>query len=111
MPILNGFEATEQIRAYEKANPLPRQSSHSQLLEGLNSRIPIFAVSASLYESQRESMIDIGMDGWILKPIEFKRLRMILRGITDFSERNRHLWYPGCSWEAGGWLNMPSGEF
>jgi CheY-like chemotaxis protein len=34
----------------------------------VDGRIPIFAVSASLYESDRESLAE-NFDGWLLKPL------------------------------------------
>lgn len=40
----------------------------------VNGRIPILAVSASLSENQRQEITDVGLDGWILKPVDFKRL-------------------------------------
>ena len=50
-------------------------------------------------------MYDLGMDGWILKPIDFKRLRVILRGVTDPAQRVRDVYQKGVfSWEQGGWL-------
>ncbi|EAU85944.2 atypical/HisK protein kinase [Coprinopsis cinerea okayama7 len=76
MPILNGFEATEQIRQVEPQPSMPSRPS-CKLNDG---RIPIFAVSASLKESQRDELAEHGMDGWILKPIDFKRLNTILKG-------------------------------
>lgn len=100
MPILNGFEATEQIRAVEAKSP----ASALRLSHRLNGRIPIFAVSASLFEQQRDKLSKCGMDGWILKPIDFKRLGVILSGVTDVGQRQRDLYRPGCNWESGGWL-------
>ncbi len=76
----------------------------NRLSKQLNGRIPIFAVSASLLEKQRADMLALGMDGWILKPIDFKRLRRILSGILDPIQRSQDIYTPGCSWEAGGWL-------
>jgi len=103
MPILNGFEAVKRIRALETEHPeldvQPRPSSQ------INGRIPVFAVSASLFERQREEMLQYGMDGWILKPIDFKRLRSILGGIFDVNQHDCDVYRPGCSWEAGGWLH------
>lgn len=103
MPLLNGYEATERIRALEEQtkNPDPRLSHI------LNGRLPIFAVSASLYEEQRDDMYNLGMDGWILKPIDFKRLRLILRGVTDPSQREKDVYKSGRNWEVGGWLTKP----
>ncbi|KAJ3881750.1 hypothetical protein F5051DRAFT_473715 [Lentinula edodes] len=103
MPILNGLEASERIREFEKAFPL---SDVQRLSLKLNGRIPIFAVSASLYEHQRSKLSDAGMDGWILKPIDFKRLATILKGVTDLAQRERDRYTPGCNWEVGGWLAM-----
>ena len=52
MPVKNGFEASEAIRHIEKVNPLSRDTIQPSTAQ--NERIPIFAVSASLLESQRE---------------------------------------------------------
>ncbi|KAH7925896.1 hypothetical protein BV22DRAFT_1104694 [Leucogyrophana mollusca] len=103
MPILNGFEATERIRDLEKTTPdrppMPRRRSHE-----LNGRIPIFAVSASLFEQQRIEITNHGIDGWILKPIDFARLKEILKGVIDPIQRNSDVYRPGCNWETGGWF-------
>jgi CheY-like chemotaxis protein len=102
MPLLNGYEATERIRVLEQDNKLVHQRRAHKLNNG---RIPIFAVSASLFEVQRDEMYSLGMDGWILKPIDFKRLRIILRGVTDPDQRTRDVYRKGVSnWEQGGWL-------
>ncbi|KAJ4491482.1 hypothetical protein C8J55DRAFT_420587 [Lentinula edodes] len=103
MPILNGLEASAKIREFEKELP---SSDVDRLSVKLNGRIPIFAVSASLYEQQRSKLSDAGMDGWILKPIDFKRLATILKGVTDLAQRERDRYTPGCNWEVGGWLAM-----
>lgn len=108
MPILDGFEATKAIRDLEDNSPARTPEELARISLRLNGRIPIFAVSASLAEHQREAMAKLGLDGWILKPIDFKRLSTILRGITDMTERRACLYHPGCNWEAGGWLEPPS---
>lgn len=100
MPILNGFEATERIRKLNSVDALSARPSR-QLNHG---RIPIFAVSASLKESQKEELVNFGMDGWILKPIDFKRLNIILKGVLDPEQRQQDLYQPGYNWEMGGWL-------
>jgi CheY-like chemotaxis protein len=111
MPIMDGYEATEGIRKLEGAiafvstRPSPRRLSHK-----LNGRIPIFAVSASLIEQQRAELRELGMDGWILKPIDFKRLDVILKGVTDASQRGLDVYRPGCSWEIGGWFTNVTGS-
>lgn len=76
MPILNGYEASVGIRALTSpANPRPSGV--------LNGRIPIIAVSASLPERQRSTLVESGFDAWILKPVDFKRLNEIMRGAID----------------------------
>lgn len=105
MPLLDGYQATARIRELEKESPRLPRISHE-----LNDRIPIFAVSASLLEDKREEIANFGMDGWILKPIDFKRLRTIMLGITDVDQRLRDVYYKGRSWEAGGWLRAPPGH-
>jgi len=111
MPVLNGFDAAKTIRSMESSRASNSSSSGGKTpITGLrqsirlNGRLPIFAVSASLLERQREEMMAFGMDGWILKPIEFKRLRTILRGIVDPKQRKKDLYTPGYDWESGGWL-------
>ncbi|KAI0785152.1 hypothetical protein C8Q75DRAFT_776169 [Abortiporus biennis] len=105
MPLLNGYEATERIRALEQDDN-GRARRLSQVLNGR--RIPIFAVSASLFEEQREDMRKLGIDGWILKPIDFKRLRVILKGVTDVHQREKDVYKSGSNWEVGGWLTRPT---
>ena len=101
MPILNGLEATQRIRELE-ATKLAKTDRLSHSLNG--GCIPIFAVSASLMERQREELERVGIDGWILKPIDFRRLHAILCGVTDPVQRLRDEYRVGCSWEIGGWL-------
>ena len=87
------------IRQFERS---PEHPGLSILAQG-NGRIPIFAVSASLVESEKQKYVDAGFDGWILKPIDFKRLNTLLMGITDDETRQECLYEPG-EWERGGWF-------
>ncbi|RDB16690.1 Cyanobacterial phytochrome B [Hypsizygus marmoreus] len=65
MPILNGFEATSEIRKLEKRPEGPLTKSGKMLSHALSGHLPILAVSASLYERQRGELVDCGMDGGI----------------------------------------------
>jgi CheY-like chemotaxis protein len=100
MPIVDGLTSTKMIRSFEKVNPEGTLATRPLL----NGRVPIFAVSASLVERERQTYIDAGFDGWILKPIDFKRLGVLLEGIVDEEVRNTCLYKPG-EWERGGWFN------
>lgn len=101
MPIVDGLTSTKMIRSFEKSHTDPSLSKQA----ALNGRIPIFAVSASLEEKDRQTYIDAGFDGWILKPIDFKRLSVLLSGIANGATRESCLYRPG-HWEQGGWFNQ-----
>ncbi|MCJ1337984.1 Light-sensor Protein kinase [Bachmanniomyces sp. S44760] len=99
MPIVDGLTSTKMIRSYEKSHPDEILSQRA----AVNGRVPIFAVSASLVERNCQLYIDGGFDGWILKPIDFKRLAELLCGIVDEQSRKRNLYKTG-NWEQGGWF-------
>ncbi|KKY33576.1 putative hsp90-like protein [Diaporthe ampelina] len=86
MPLMDGLTATKTIREIE----------HS----GEHHRLSAIASNH-------------GFDGWILKPIDFKRLEALLFGIIDDHSRNNALYVAG-QWERGGWfrkrLELPSQE-
>ncbi|KAL2689875.1 hypothetical protein Neosp_003938 [[Neocosmospora] mangrovei] len=103
MPIVDGLTSTKMIRSIETSAD---HRGHS-MLSRTNHRISIFAVSASLVEREKQTYIDAGFDGWILKPIDFKRLNTLLAGITDVDVRNTCLYEPG-QWERGGWFGSRS---
>nr|DAZ85349.1 TPA_exp: phytochrome-3 [Monilinia laxa] len=102
MPIANGFESTKMIRSFEKeTNPLVSQRA------SVYGRLPIIAVSASLEEQKREEYIDCGFDGWILKPINFKKLEEILASVEDDEKREKLLYgNENLAWGKGGWLRL-----
>ena len=66
MPIMDGYEATRQIRAMENSN-----------LEG----IPIIAMTANAFDEDRKAARDAGMDGHIAKPIDIPKLMELLTEI------------------------------
>ena len=65
MPIMNGYEATREIRALD--SPL-----HS---------IPIIAMTANAFEEDRQTAMAAGMNGHVGKPIEVDKLFGTLREI------------------------------
>lgn len=99
MPIADGMTATKMIRAFE-ANASPELLSDKA---NRSARVPIFAVSASLLEAEKDKYIDTGFDGWVMKPINFARLNVLLSGIVDHDARNGTTYQPG-QWENGGWF-------
>jgi CheY-like chemotaxis protein len=87
------------IRTFEQSD------SHAglSLIANNHGRIPIIAVSASLIEREKDTYVSAGFDGWILKPIDFKRLETLLLGIVDYGVRCESLYVAG-EWERGGWF-------
>ncbi|OJJ50720.1 hypothetical protein ASPZODRAFT_11575 [Penicilliopsis zonata CBS 506.65] len=90
MPIVDGMAATRRIREHEASTPA-------------EDRVPVFAVSASLVERDMQKYIDCGFDGWIMKPIDFHRLNIILDGVQAAAARAETVYQPG-RWEHGGWF-------
>lgn len=99
MPIVDGMTSTKMIRSFEKSHPSDVLSARASL----NGRVPIFAVSASLIEKDRQTYIDAGFDGWILKPVSFPRLTELMKGIVNSELRNSNVYRSG-NWELGGWF-------
>ncbi|MDO7086506.1 response regulator [Pseudocolwellia sp. AS88] len=60
MPIKDGFEASEEIRSYEKSHNLPAT--------------PIIAVTASVVNDDIDQCFKIGMNAFIPKPIQSEKL-------------------------------------
>ncbi|KAJ5374385.1 CheY-like superfamily [Penicillium concentricum] len=101
MPILDGMAATRAIREFESKTP--KEALSDKALR--NDRVPIFAVSASLVEKDLETYIHTGFDGWVMKPINFARLNVLLSGLCNPSARQAATYTPDGEWENGGWFN------
>ncbi|OCL13680.1 phytochrome-like protein [Glonium stellatum] len=99
MPFIDGLQATKMIRASEEHHgaPLP----HGTQAPG---RIPIFAVSASLNSDGGGNLMETGFDGWLLKPIDFQRLGVILSGARRTEARKIGL-YKEVEFVQGGWFS------
>jgi DNA-binding response OmpR family regulator len=65
MPILDGFSATQQLRAWEAANQ--RQ------------RTPVVALTAHILAEHKERARLAGMDGHMAKPVELSQLRELIQ--------------------------------
>ncbi|GAA5836366.1 hypothetical protein JCM9279_000365 [Rhodotorula babjevae] len=102
MPIMNGVEASRNIRRIERESPVDADKQRETSRRNVG--IPILAVSASLPERERPTIVDAELDGWLLKPIDFKRLRRLMRGALEPEARDPEIYRPG-QWERGGWLH------
>ncbi|OKL56231.1 hypothetical protein UA08_08380 [Talaromyces atroroseus] len=103
MPIVDGMDATKMIREFEQSYPDYTMSDKAKPL----GRVPIFAVSASLVEKDAQKYVDTGFDGYIMKPIDFRRVNSVLSGLQADTEREALTYVPG-NWEIGGWFERAS---
>lgn len=69
MPVMDGLEATIQIREDEK-------------ISNSDSRTPIIALTANTMDNDRDTCISYGMDDFMSKPFDIEKLNVI------FSELN-----------------------
>jgi PAS domain S-box-containing protein len=72
MPIMDGLEATEKIRASEK-----KTGRH----------VPIVAMTANAFEEDRERCRQAGMDGYIAKPVSSKLIEMEIARVMAAQEK------------------------
>jgi PAS domain S-box-containing protein len=73
MPVMDGIAATEAIRS----------------LEGDVALIPIIAMTANAMQSDRERCLDAGMDDYVPKPIDRRRLGSLLNRWAERLARKR----------------------
>ena len=60
MPGMDGFEATRAIRQWEDRHGMPR--------------VPVIAMTARVFESDRQLCVEAGMDDFVAKPVDFQLL-------------------------------------
>jgi CheY-like chemotaxis protein len=79
MPIMDGLEATEEIRAREK---------HS------GKHVPIVAMTANAFEEDRKKCALAGMDGYIAKPVTSKSIELEIARVMAGQEKGEALVVP-----------------
>ena len=69
MPVLDGLEATFQIRKFEKETP---SKNHT----------PVIAITANTLDNDRDKCIETGMDEYMAKPFDMNRLNEIFKELN-----------------------------
>ncbi|NCD24906.1 MAG: PAS domain S-box protein [Deltaproteobacteria bacterium] len=87
MPVMDGFTATQIIRACEQGLPAPADMNDSFLIEELRRKIagthtPIVAMTAHAMLRDRQRCLDIGMDAYITKPLRLEEVHAVLDEIS-----------------------------
>jgi CheY-like chemotaxis protein len=98
MPLVDGYASTRLIREEES-----KPSTMLSLVAEVRGRTPIFAVSASLKADDLGKFLEMGFDGWLLKPIDFRRLNLLLAGAFSADARKEGL-YDRSRFNLGGWF-------
>ena len=73
MPLMDGYQATRKIRAWEKQ-------------EGVEGRLPIVALTANAMSEDRQRCLDAGMTDYLSKPFTGTQLRDMVTRWCDSSE-------------------------
>jgi signal transduction histidine kinase/CheY-like chemotaxis protein len=68
MPIMDGYEATREIRRYER-----------QLDDSTRANVPIYAMTANVFKEDIQHARQVGMNGHIGKPLNISELYKLLR--------------------------------
>ncbi len=64
MPVMDGYTSAIQIRDWEEKNELKR--------------VPIIAITAGVVVSEKNAFINAGMDGYLTKPIDAKKIEVLV---------------------------------
>ncbi|WP_419903309.1 ATP-binding protein [Kiloniella sp.] len=86
MPEMDGIEATRAIRS----------------LGGDKAEVPIIAVTANAMKGDRDSYIAAGMNDYVAKPVDFKKLMDVINTYTDSTEPEKSSDEPENSPEISG---------
>jgi signal transduction histidine kinase/DNA-binding response OmpR family regulator len=76
MPILDGFSATQQLRAWEVGNQ--------------RIRTPVVALTAHILAEHKERARQAGMDGHMAKPVELSQLRDLIEHWVAQRDQQKH---------------------
>lgn len=70
MPLVNGYDATREIREIERAQSASDES---------HQRIPVIALTAGTMEGDREKCLEAGMDDFLGNPIHHEMFQEVIK--------------------------------
>lgn len=73
MPVMDGFEATEKIREWEQETGQPP--------------IPIIALSAHIMDEHKKHSLEVGMNAYLSKPVDYNLLQTTLEQYTKAADQ------------------------
>lgn len=76
MPVMDGIEATSQLRKLDRADA---------------TIIPIIALTADAYTSERDQIMESGMTEYLAKPVEPQKLIQMLKKVLAMEEKSNNL--------------------
>ncbi len=88
MPVMDGFTATQIIRACEEGRPAPSDMDGSLLVRALREKVegtftPIVAMTAHALLEDKKRCMDIGMNGYLTKPLRTDEVHATLAQFAE----------------------------
>ena len=71
MPVMDGLDATQHIREYEKSHDIEKIT-------------PIIALTANTMDNDRQKCLSYGMNEFMAKPFDMERLNQIFRELRIY---------------------------
>jgi len=93
MPVMDGIQATKQIREWESENK-----------NGIH--LPIIALTAGALKEEQRKALDAGMDEFLTKPIEQDKLQACFNKYLNTNKSLEHIDYPQLLKMVGGDKNI-----